>query len=176
MNKKKMKSFILLVPLIFLCMSILAFIPIKQALVFEYQNTGNVLAYIPISKKSTFKIKYTHSIHLSDVVESYEPTNEGRIKQYELMFEDFAIGMPSGAAEGEIFEEKDGKYYIKNMNRIFTHFDLRVGRVKANHTLLYEKQEYPLVNFFEKGTWVRIKISDLNIVQLMKGVNIIESK
>ena len=44
---------------------------IKNALVFQYQNSGKVLAYFPISKGDSFQMKYIHSIHLSDVVESY---------------------------------------------------------------------------------------------------------
>lgn len=174
MKKKHIRRIIFLVPLFFLCMTIIAFIPIKQALVFEYKNTGKVLAYIPFSKEQTFKIKYTHSIHLSDVVESYVRTEDGQIMQYELMYEDFAIGMPSEAAEGEVFEEKNGKYYIKNMKRTFPHFDLRVGRVKANHTVVFQNKEYPLSNYIGKGTLVRIKVDDLNFLQLLKGVNIIE--
>lgn len=174
MKKKHMQRITFLALLLFLCMTIIAFIPIKQALVFEYKNTGKVLAYIPFSKEQTFKIKYTHSIHLSDVVESYVKTDDGQIKQYELMFEDFAIGMPSEAAEGEVFEEKDGKYYIKDMNRIFPYFDLRIGRVKANHTVVFQDMEYPLSNFIDKGTLVRIKVDNLNLLQLLKGVNIIE--
>lgn len=174
MKKKHIKAIIFLLPLILLFITILVFIPLKQALVFEYQNTGRVLAYIPFSKEQTFKIKYTHSIHLSDVVESYKELDDGQIQQYELMFEDFAIGMPSEAAEGEVFEEKDGIYYIKNMNRVFPHFDLRIGKVRANHRVIYDNKEYPLSNYIEPGTWVRIKIEKLSFFQLLKGVNIIE--
>lgn len=174
MKKKHRKGIILLAPLILLFITTLMYIPYNQALVFEYQNTGKMLAYIPFSKEHTFKIKYTHSIHLSDVVESYKIKDDKDIQQYELMFEDFAIGMPSEANEGEIFVEDNGKYYIKNMNHIFPHFDLRIGQVKANHTVIYEGKEYPLRQFIEPGTWVRIKVEKLSILQQLKGVNIIE--
>ena len=50
------------------------------------------------------------------------------MKQFELMYEDFSIGMPAHAAEGETFERKNGKYYLKNMNRVFPSFDLRTGK------------------------------------------------
>ncbi len=81
-------------------------------------------------------MKYTHSIHLSDVVESYVVTKDHEIKQFELMYEDFAIGMPENASEGETFEHSDGKYYLKNMDKISPSFDLRIGKVRANHTLI----------------------------------------
>lgn len=96
------------------------FIPIKQTVVFEYQNKGKVIVF-PVKENRTFKIKYTHSIHLTDVVESYTITGDGSIKLFELMYEDFAIGMPENASDGETFEQKNGKYYIKNMNRVFLH-------------------------------------------------------
>lgn len=176
MEKKRRKiGIIYLVSLISSIIIIFVFIPYKQALVFEYQNTGKVLAYIPLIKEQTFKIKYTHSIHLSDVLESYHITKDGDIRQYELMFEDFAIGMPSGANEGEIFEKKDGKYYIKNMNIVFPHFDLRIGQVIANHTVIFKEKEYPLTNYIKPGTWVRVHVMKLSYIQQLKGVNIIES-
>ncbi|MEQ2525775.1 DUF1850 domain-containing protein [Bacillaceae bacterium CLA-AA-H227] len=171
--KKWRKGIIFLVPLI-LCMTTLVFIPIKEALVFEFQNTEKVLAYLPLKKEQAFKIKYTHSIHLSDVVESYQITSDGQIKQYELMFEDFAVGMPSEAAEGELFEEKDGVYYIRNMNRVFPHFDLRTGKVRANHTVIFNGTEYPLSNDIEPGTWVRVKFEKINLLQQLKGANILD--
>ncbi|MDQ0153971.1 DUF1850 domain-containing protein [Robertmurraya andreesenii] len=176
MKKQQINWIIFLVTLVFLSLTILTFIPIKKALVFEDPKTENVLAYIPLSEEQTFKIKYTHSIHLSDVVESYMSTSDGQIKQYELMYEDFAIGMPSYASDSEIFEEKNGKYFLKNMNRVFPYFDLRIARVRANHIVIFQNEEFPLLNYFEKGTRVRIKIENLDLLQLLKGVNIIESK
>ncbi len=150
------------------------FIPTKEALVFQYQNSGKVLAYIPLSEGDQFQMKYTHSIHLSDVVESYVVTKDQEIKQFELMYEDFAIGMPENASEGETFEHSDGKYYLKNMDKIFPSFDLRIGKVRANHTLIVGKNEYPLSHYMEPGTWVRLKIERINLWQQWKGVNILE--
>lgn len=91
------------------------------------------------------------------------------------MYEDFAIGMPSEAGEGEVFEEKDGKYYIRNMNRTFPSFDLRIGKIRANHTIIYNDKKYPLSNFITPGTWVRIHVKRINWIQSMKGVDILES-
>lgn len=170
----KRKPYKMLITLLLITLLIVLFVPYKKALVFEYQNTGTVLAFIPFSEESNdFKMKYTHSIHLSDVVESYKVTEE-HIQQYELMYEDFAIGMPENASDGEIFEQKDGKYYIKNMNRGFPHFDLRIGKVRANHTVIYKDIEYPLSKFIEPGTWIRIRPERINLFQQMKGVNILE--
>lgn len=149
-------------------------IPFQTALVFEYQNSGRVLAYLPVTKDDSFQIKYTHSIHLSDVMESYAVTKDLQIKLFALTYEDFSIGMPENALQGEVFQHKNGKYYITNMNRLFPFFDLRIGKVRANHTLIHADNEYPLSNYIKPGTWIRIKIDRINLWQQWKGVNIHE--
>lgn len=149
-------------------------IPYKTALVFEYENSGKVLAYLPFEQEKKFQLKYIHSIHLSDVIESYKVSANEEIQLYELEYEDFAIGMPANAETGERFEAKDGKYFIKNMKRSFAHIDLRLGKVRANHTIIYQQEIYPLTKSIEPGTLVRIKVRDLNLLHRWKGVNILE--
>lgn len=130
-NWIKSKIFVLLTLIVLLAI-ISINIPYKQALVFLTPENNDILCYVPINTGEAFKIKYKHSIHLSDVIESYNVTESHKIKQYELEYEDFAIGMPSEIADGEKFEMKDGKYYITNMSREFSHFDMRLGQVRAN--------------------------------------------
>ena len=173
-RRKSVRKILILLFLILISITFMLLIPIRQAVVFEFQDTGKILAFIPFTKEEKFKIKYTHSIHLSDVIESYQVTNKGHIQQYELMYEDFAIGMPENASDGEVFEQKDGKYYLKNMKRDFPFFDLRIGQVRANHTVIYQARDFPLADNITPGTWVRIKIEKLNVLQQLKGVNILE--
>lgn len=174
MKNKNLKALIFLLPLILTSIAILIFIPFKQALLIEHSHNEEMLAYIPLTKDHTFKIKYTHSIHLSDVVESYDVTEQQEIRLYEMMYEDLAIGMPENAGEGESFEHKNGKYYLKNMNRIFPFFHLRVGQVRANHTLIYNGEPFMFSSFVEPGTVVRVRAEKINFLQQMKGVNILE--
>lgn len=173
--ENKFKIFVLLC-LFFVLVIISVYIPYKQALVFRQPERDNILCYVPITAGESFKIKYKHSIHLSDVIESYVITKQSEIRQYELEYEDFAIGMPSETAEGEIFEMKNGKYFIKNMNRTFDHFDLRLGKVRANHTFVNESVSYPLSQAIEPGTMVRIQVKKINLIEQLKGVNILEHK
>ena len=107
-KRKHINRFFLLL-CFFVLIPVFLFIPTKEALVFQYQNSGKVLAYIPLSEGDQFQMKYTHSIHLSDVVESYVVTKDHEIKQFELMYEDFAIGMPENASDGETFEHSEWK-------------------------------------------------------------------
>ena len=60
------------------------------------------------------------------------------------------------------------------MNRTFAHIDLRLGKVRANHSIIYKQEIYPLTKSIEPGTLVRIKVKDLNLLQSWEGVNILE--
>jgi hypothetical protein len=169
------RNTILFLLLCFMFWMIFATIPLKQAIVFQPNYTNEKLAYIPIDNEREFKIKYTHSIHLSEVIESYQITPSFSIQQQELMYEDFGIGMPANAADGEIFEQKDGKYYIKNMKLVFPFFHLRIGQVRANHRVIFKNKEYPLTRSIRPGTSVKVEIRKINYFERWKGVNILES-
>src|SRR5699024_3493731 len=94
---------------LFVILPSLLFTPICVALSFYTQHTKHLEAYLPVNKKDTFQIILTHSIHISDDLEIYEVTADNRMKQSEIMFEQFGIGMPSNAEEGETFVYADGK-------------------------------------------------------------------
>jgi hypothetical protein len=152
---------------------ILLTIPIYSALVFEYENKGKLLAYLPINSDDKFDILYTHSIHLSPVLESYS-VRENKIVQNRLEYQDFAIGMPADAEGNEQFIQEDGKYIISNMNRVFDTIDLRVGQVISNHTIIHAEKKIPFSTFVKKGTWIRIKVRHISIWEILKGGNIDE--
>ncbi|MFJ7930769.1 DUF1850 domain-containing protein [Peribacillus sp. NPDC096448] len=154
-----------------LIIAFLIFFPYKHVIAFSYQDQGELVAYLPLKYGKKFHIKYTHSIHLSDVLESYRFSDK-QIIQTELAYHDFAVGMPSNAEGEEVFEEKDGTYFIKNMKRNFTYIDLRVGQVKANHRLIYDEKTYTLADFIKPGTWVRISSERISLWEQLKGVKI----
>jgi hypothetical protein len=172
MLMKKWKTVVLLltIPLL-LFIAFLFFYPYKQVVAFTYEDQEQVLVYLSVQQDKTFQIKYTHSIHLSDVLESYRLTDK-QIILTELSYEDFAVGMPSNADGHEVFEEIDGTYYIRNMNRSFPFIDLRIGQVRANHRLIYQDQTYALSNYIMPGSWVRISPKKITLWQQLKGVNI----
>lgn len=152
---------------------ILSCIPFQRAVVIESQANKQTLAYIPLQDDTIFQIQYTHSIHLSEVAETFRIKKDGTIRLTELMYEDTSVGMPSNAEPGETFKIKDGKYVISNMKRDMPYIDLEVGRVVANHRLIYMGNTYPIASFAKPGSLVRIRADRLALWQLWKGVNII---
>ncbi|WP_088005643.1 DUF1850 domain-containing protein [Indiicoccus explosivorum] len=149
------------------------FIPWKESAVFISSETGKLAAYHPLEER-TLKIRYTHSIHLSDVVETYEVTEDLDLRMTELEYEDFAIGMPANAGKGEVFVEKDGKYFIKNMDRVIPGFTLFIGDIDLELSLLAGRHVYNLKSVLERGESYLFRIEKLSWFDLVKGVELHE--
>lgn len=173
--KKIIKIFIF--PILIIALLILLFFPFRQSLVFYKENTNHVEAFLPVENEDTFQIIFTHSIHLTDVVEKYVILDNRRIGQYEMIYEEFGIGMPSNAEDGEEFTYEDGKYHIKNMDNVFPEIKLRNGKAVSEHRLVWgPDQEYmtEFNDYFDPGAWFTIKIDNLSLWQIIQGVRIHE--
>ena len=169
--RMKLSLFILL---LLLSVIGLSFLPYRYTVSFYDAKTNESIAYMPIDRKQFFSIQFTHSIHLSLVEETYEVTENLEIRQIQLMYDDFGIGMPSDAQGDESFVQEDGKYYIKDMNRIFPEIVLRVGKVAANHKVVLGNTTVPMASFSEPGSVLKIKPAKLNMWEQWKGVNIFD--
>lgn len=150
-----------------------AFIPVKQSFVFIDNKGGDVAAYAPL-EAAVFKIKYTHTIHLSDVIESYKVMEDGQLMMTELEYEDFNIGMPSNAGKGEIFVEEDGKYFIRNMKTVLPEFRLFIGDVDAGLSFILAGRELDLKETLVRGQSYTFRVQYLSLLQQLKGVNLYE--
>jgi hypothetical protein len=163
-------SFILFLSFLFLIL------PYQSALVFYQGNTNNMVAYLPMKSESRFQITFTHSIHLTDVVEKYSVTENLEIRQDEIQYEQFGIGMPSNAVEGETFVYEDGKYSIKNLNNVFSSMNIRNGKTVSEHRLSWiedgEERQVWFNDYFEPGDWFRVRLDNISCWDRLKGVKI----
>ncbi|MDL4842338.1 DUF1850 domain-containing protein [Aquibacillus rhizosphaerae] len=173
-RKRILSLFVLLILLTVLL------VPSRTVLVFYERNTDNMEAFLPLQQGDTFQVIFTHSIHLTDVVEKYRVTDDLEIEQYEIIYEEFGIGMPSNAEEGEDFEYKDGKYHISNLNNIFPSMKIRNGKTVSENRLVWESENNENRNmvwfndYFEPGAWFTIIIERISLWEYLKGVKISE--
>ncbi|WP_028781908.1 DUF1850 domain-containing protein [Thalassobacillus devorans] len=149
------------------------FYPYQYVLALHTQDKGKPSLFLPVEEGDHFQIKFTHSIHLSDVIEEYEIKNK-KLIPVQLIYEDTAVGMPSNAGEGETFEVKNGKYYITGLKGEHKSINLSVGQVKAKHTILFKDRSYLLKEYVGGGTIVRIQPLYINNWELLRGVNLHE--
>ncbi len=157
--------------------------PFNTALVFYETNTDNLEAFLPISIGDKFNLVFTHSIHLSDVVEKYEVMDNYEIKQYEIVYEEFGIGMPSNAEEGQTFVYEDGKYHVKDLDNYFPSLKVRNGKTVSENRLEWESTSSNkntsgdthlvwLNEYFSPGAWFTVKVKELSLWEYLKGVKI----
>jgi hypothetical protein len=164
--------------LILVLLSLVLFVPIRTSIVFYKENTNHIQAFLPIGKGDTFQIVFKHSIHLTDVVEKYILLDRYKIKQYEIVYEHFGIGMPSNAGKGETFVYEDGKYHIKDLDNIFHSMNIRNGKTVSEHRLIWgpaEDEERHVVwfnEYFKPGAWFTLKFDKLSLWQYLTGVKI----
>ncbi|MFJ7824876.1 DUF1850 domain-containing protein [Psychrobacillus sp. NPDC096623] len=158
--------------IILICVIGLAFfLPFKQAFVFTETRSENPnFFYLPVEEERDFQIKYTHSIHKSDVIESYRITKDAKIQLVSMVYEDLAIGMPGYAEEGQTFEEKDGMYKLSYDDEIINSFTLLVANIDMDLIFQYGQMEYDLKQLLERSKSYEFKVKKLSLYEQLKGV------
>ena len=144
-------------------------VPIIKVIQFEQTRvkTGDTY-YIKRTDETKFQIVFTHSIHLTDVIETYE-IDEKRIRLLSMDYSDVAIGMPAYAEEGQTLIYEDGFYTLQYDEAILDDFTLYIGDVDYELTFKYEAQQYNLKEVLGRGNTYNISIQNISILEWMKG-------
>ena len=147
------------------------FVPFKHVFSFEETRTSNgQVVYIPLHKDElAFQFIYTHSIHLPDVVEYYEVTNDFFIRAIAMEYEDLAIGMPGYAEEGETLTIEDGKYRLTSATNSVPSVTMHIGNISSKQHFLYAGVEYDLKKVLKKGSSYLFRLKKISIFQWWKG-------
>lgn len=146
-------------------------VPFSDAFVFTETRSDNpAIHYIRQTEDDRFVIRYTHSIHLSDVIETYEVTGDRRIRLVQMEYEDLAIGLPGHGEEGETFTAEDGRYTLEYENRVIDSFVLFVADIDTDLEFRYDGRDYNLKKLLERGSSYRFELRKLSLLELMRGV------
>lgn len=174
MNRK-----IVVPPILFIAFVglIIFFIPMKEAFTFTEHRTENPkVYYLPLESERGFQIRYVHSIHLSDVFETYEVTANQKIQLLSMQYEDLAIGLPGSAEEGETFSFQDGLYTLTYEDNVIDSFVLLIGDVDADLTFRYLNKEINLKQQLERGKSYAFSVTKLSYYQMLRGGNLNDNR
>ena len=156
---------------------IILFSPSFTVMSFQETRTNNPQSYyINVSKEDKFNIRYTHSIHLTDVLENYEITDSNQIKLLSMEYEDVAIGMPAHAEQGQTLSYKNGKYKLEFENQTVESFTLYIGDINLELAVIYEGNTYDLKKSLERGSAFLFEIKRISIFDKLKGVVMVHEK
>lgn len=151
---------------------IVVILPFQKVFSFTETRMANPrVHYIPITESEKFQFRYTHSIHNSDVYESYQYVKGNHIQMLEMEYEDLAIGMPGYAEEGQTFIERDGKYVLQfDDHRVIDNFTILIGDLDLDLVFNYEDVEYDLKKDLQRGKSYLFEIRKLSLYEQWKGV------
>ena len=149
------------------------FIPIFPVFSFTETRTEHpTMYYLTLEDERRFQIVFTHSIHLSDVIETYEVMDTYDIRLHSMVYSDVAIGMPSYAEEGQTLIYEDGKYTLYYNEAILPNFTLYIGDVDYALRFQYEEKVYDLKGNLSQGKSYLFEIKKVSIYDKMKGVEL----
>ncbi len=152
--------------------AIIFLIPIKTAFTFtEHRIENPSVYYVPLKSTDSFQIRYVHSIHLTDVIESYEVTSDLEIRLLSMQYEDLAIGLPGYAEEGETITVQDGVYTLTYEDKVIDSFVMLIGNVDAELAFRYLGNELNLKKQLVRGKSYKFRVARLSFYQMLKGVN-----
>ena len=157
--------------------TIFLFLPID--LVFSFTETKTDQPekfFINILDEETFQIRYTHSIHLTDVVETYEITKSKELKLMSMEYEDVAIGMPAYAEEGERLTYENGRYILSYDDKVLSDFTIYIGNIDIDLSFIYDQQSYNLKKHLEKGKSYLFQVERISLFEKWKGAVIGDGK
>lgn len=162
---------LLIVIAIFILMTVFLLFPVKQVLTFQETRVEKpIINYSPLENGVEFQIRYTHSIHLSDVVESYAVTAKGDIQLLSMSYEHLGVGMPGYAEEGQTIDLKDGRYTLSYEDEVLPQFTLYIGDIDMALELLQDGKKINLKEQLERGKSYVIQAKKLSLYEMMKGV------
>lgn len=132
-----------------------AFAPVDAVVL--YDQGGNArYAFAP--RDASFTIRFLHSWARSPVDERFRLVSQDRLLLVETMYEDFGAGLPHVPESGGLMRLEGGKIRILGIDRHIPDLQVRVGRLVANHTLLYNGKSVPLSRVVPPGAVVVFRV------------------
>ncbi|KGR90204.1 RocC [Ureibacillus massiliensis 4400831 = CIP 108448 = CCUG 49529] len=172
-----MKRLTLLISTIIVLIIVVMFIPIFKVFSFTETRTNNPhMYYINVSKDNLFQIRFTHSIHLTDVLETYEITDSNRLKLVSMEYEDVNVGMPAHAEEDQTLTFEDGKYKLSYKDKTIDNFTLLIGNVDYDLFFQYKGEEYDLKKSLIRGSSYLFEVKNISLYDKLRGVMIADGK
>lgn len=153
------------------------FSPLYTVFSFQETRTNNPeMYYINVSKEHKFNIRFTHSIHLTDVLESYEITKNNQIKPLSMEYEDVAVGMPAHAEEGQNLSYENGKYKLEYENKTLDNFTIFIGDIDMDLFFLYDGETYNMKKSLHRGSSYLFEVQTISLFDKLRGAVMIDEE
>ena len=168
-NEKMSKKNLLFYSLLFV---ILFYVFFPSILVLEVSPTLNKKPFlvIPVNEGDIFTIRFMHSVQRTPVDETFSIGSNLEMLLEETVYSSYGAGLPSEMNDNQEFLFKNGKFIIRNFDLQFNEIPMFVGEVVANHTIIYDGKEFPLVSYNMAGKSVKIRLNKYSPISYMQTI------
>ena len=162
--KRGSKCVWLVPPLLFLIAAIILLaVPLTHRLAISTKE-GKLLFCAPIAAGEEFRIRYTHSVNRSPVIDTIEWTGDEMMVR-ESWFKTFGAGIPIPAdGIGKELVKVDGGYVLTGIDKPQQSFLLMTEEIPDHH-LLYRGREIPLNALNGIGRMLKFEVKCITFVQ-----------
>jgi hypothetical protein len=140
---------------------LLFFYPIKvlQVYIFDQGERYNEVIYqssVRIDDEVT--VKWTHSVSIRPVYETYEINDDLEFDVKEMIFDTYSANLPS-QPEGETqWEFREDSIRVYNYDLEFKEIPIVIGAIRANHILLFKDDRIVLKDIYKPGGYVKVRV------------------
>lgn len=138
----------------------------------ETRTSSPTMYYIPALQSNDFQVIFTHSIHLSDVIENYRLSPNQQFELVSMIYEDLAIGMPGYAEENQQLLFEDGKWVLSTEGTSLPSFVLYNSSIHKKLEIRYDKKIYNVKAILPTGKSYRVEVDQLSLIERWKGEKI----
>lgn len=154
---------------VLLILAALLFLPASKQLIITDEETGDILYAARVRAGDCFSLKYIHSVNKSPVEDVFEIADDNSIVLRKTVFLSFGAGVPTEAEDGQVFDLKDDRVEISNIDRPVSNFLLKVGTV-ADHTLCIGERQIRLDSLADPMRTVRLEVRNVPIILTLRGI------
>ncbi len=131
-------------------------------------SDGELIFKQKVQPRDEFILKYTHSVALTPVWEIFIIDKDYQIVLIETDFLDHGAGLPYATFDKEIFVEEEGRFKIKNMQRIIpSPIYYRIGAIREN--IFYFKDKEINLSSLVGDKLLTLEINKNNLFHYLMG-------
>lgn len=160
-SNRKINFLITSLFLVTLTVSILSFSKLDVIQVFvadKGDRFNEVVLQAKATKGDLFDVYWTHSVSRRPVIETYKIEDDYMISIEQMIFDTFSANLPASPDYDTKWEYTDDYIRVYNYDVEFDAVPVVIGKVRADHILIYNDLNVHLKDIYKPGGYVKIRV------------------
>lgn len=172
-SKSKLSLVLFGIIIIYLVLSFIKIDVFEVFIVDKGIDENKVILQVNKNEQDYFDVKWTHSVSLRPVIETYKVNDDYTISIEQMIFDSFSANLPASPDYDTIWEFHDEYIRVYNYDVTFDAVPVVIGKVVANHSFIYNEEETFLKDIYKPGGYVNIRVVNKSILKfLVKEIEI----